>query len=149
MSLPPAKAFKKPSTPTPACATFPSLIKPEEFVSPAKKEQIQCSPRNGHFRIRMQYDNRTCMATASSGACLPSLPDACAPTDQLFDQKGDTPLKKAMHMFAKKINQEMAFLRFHNQGTRIRETDTPRLLEMDDSDIAGNIIDVCVMQVRL
>ncbi|KAK7028346.1 hypothetical protein R3P38DRAFT_2935525, partial [Favolaschia claudopus] len=43
---------------------------------------------------------------------------------QMFDMKANRPFSQPMHMFAKKIQREMSFLRFNYNGTRIQETDT-------------------------
>ncbi|KAF7361408.1 Ubiquitin-like protein SMT3 [Mycena sanguinolenta] len=67
---------------------------------------------------------------------------------QLFDMKKDKDFGVAMSRFAQKINHELASLRFHYDGSRVRESDTPNSLQMDELDTTGgNIIDVALMQI--
>ncbi|KAJ6524449.1 hypothetical protein DFH09DRAFT_187020 [Mycena vulgaris] len=106
-----------------ACRVWSSSID-TSCLSPAARQRLETSPRNGYIRIKIQYGN----------------------IFQLFDMKRDIPLRSVLRKFAQKINQEPAFLRFHSEDTRIKETDTPASLGMDDLDILGNVIDVSVMQ---
>ncbi|KAJ7302339.1 hypothetical protein DFH08DRAFT_977915 [Mycena albidolilacea] len=65
----------------------------------------------------------------------------------LFDMEKHKPLGTAIHRFAKKIDHELSFLRFHYEGARIQETDTPVSLDMDDElGAEPNHIDVSLMQ---
>ncbi|KAJ7216276.1 hypothetical protein B0H12DRAFT_343201 [Mycena haematopus] len=83
-------------------------------------------PQEGKIRLQIQY----------------------GPHYQLFDMKKDKELGTAMRRFAEKINHELASLRFHYDGTRIKEEDTPMSLQMDESDtFGGNLIEVNLMQI--
>ncbi|KAJ7640417.1 hypothetical protein DFH06DRAFT_1184951 [Mycena polygramma] len=82
------------------------------------------SPRAGYVRIKMQLDQ----------------------SFAFFYMKKEKLLGKAMGMFAKKINHEPAYLRFYFDGNRVKETDTPVSLDMDDQD-TENIVDVHLMQL--
>ncbi|KAJ7902873.1 hypothetical protein B0H14DRAFT_3422335 [Mycena olivaceomarginata] len=82
-------------------------------------------PRTGYIRILIQF-----------GAHY-----------QLFDMQKHKPLGTAMHRFAEKIDHELSFLRFHYEGARIQETDSPVSLDMDDElGAEANHIDVSLMQ---
>ncbi|KAF8198396.1 hypothetical protein K438DRAFT_706667 [Mycena galopus ATCC 62051] len=60
-------------------------------------------PPEGKLRIRIQFGDQF----------------------QLFNMKETKAFREAMCKFAEKIQHELSFLRFHYNGTRVRETDTP------------------------
>ncbi|KAJ7119639.1 hypothetical protein C8R44DRAFT_788583 [Mycena epipterygia] len=96
-----------------------------ENLSAAVQQRLKESPRTGYIRLNIAYGK----------------------TYQLFDMKRDKTFHSPMQKFAEKINQELSSLRFHFDGVRVRETDTPASLEMDESDVLGNTIEVNVMQI--
>ncbi|KAJ6516774.1 hypothetical protein C8R47DRAFT_404659 [Mycena vitilis] len=82
------------------------------------------SPRAGRVRVYMQYEQRWAY----------------------FYMKKETVFETPMKMFAQKINHEPGLLRFQYAGTRVRDSDTPVTLGMDDQ-VEQNLIDVHLMQL--
>ncbi|KAJ7495982.1 hypothetical protein B0H11DRAFT_2226975 [Mycena galericulata] len=101
------------------CLRFPAVA---EHVSPIAVKRLESGPKPGFMRVQIRYGIRIY---------------------QLFDISSKATFGRPMKKFAEKINQELAYLRFHYSGSRVEETDSPASLKMDE-DV--NVIDVNLMQ---
>ncbi|KAJ6632522.1 hypothetical protein B0H10DRAFT_1977665 [Mycena sp. CBHHK59/15] len=92
--------------------------------SPEVQKRLKCPPPPGFTRFKVEYEGFY----------------------QIFEMKSTKPMRTALHKFAEKINKECEALRFHYEGTRIKEDDTPAALGMDPDDADGNVVDVNLEQ---
>ena len=106
--------IKAPQTPPPSEHAYPPPSPPSSPPSHPSPPPADPAPPDNRITLRVRDDNDN---------------------EYAFMMKRTTPFKRIFDAFAQKVKQRVRMFRFHFEGLRLAEEDTPQRVGLKDDDL--------------